>query len=200
MKRTLLFVLPLAVFGALAVMLALGLKHAPEKGVILSPLVGKPAPEFSLPKLGDPNAKVSSADLRGKWYLLNVWGTWCVACAEEHPMLLAAAKEDAVPLIGVDWSSGEPGAYGGDEETDAQKWLGERGNPYQVVAVDRDGHEAIDWGVTAAPESFLVNPQGIIVYKSTGEITPQIWREEIVARVKGIKGGTGQTGGVRDSG
>lgn len=191
MKRPLLFVLPLAVFGVLAVMLALGLKHAPEKGVVISPLVGKPAPQFSLPKLGDPGATVSSADLRGKWYLVNVWGTWCATCADEHNMLLTMARANAVPLIGIDWR---------DEDQDAQTWLKDRGNPYTTVAVDRDGRVAIDWGVAMAPESFLVNPQGIIVYKCSGEITPQVWQEEILARVNGKKGGTGQVGGVGDKG
>lgn len=201
MKRTLLFVVPLAAFGLLAVMLAMGLKHAPEKGVILSPLVGKPAPEFSLPKLGDASAKVSSADLRGKWYVLNVWGSWCPACAEEHSMLLQAAGDaTSVPLIGIDWNDGDLGIYGGDEEHDAQKWLKERGNPYQMVAYDGDGHTTIDWGVTGAPESFLVNPQGIIVYKCSGGITPALWQNEIMARVRGQKSGTGQVGLNRDSG
>jgi cytochrome c biogenesis protein CcmG/thiol:disulfide interchange protein DsbE len=185
------FLVPLGAFVLLAALLALGLKHAPEKGVVISPLVGRPAPEFSLPALGDPSMQVSTADLRGKWYLLNVWGTWCVACAEEHSMLLTVASSGAVPLIGMDWR---------DEEGDARKWLSERGNPYAVVAVDRDGREAVNWGVTAAPESFLVNPAGIIVYKCTGEITPQVWQNEILPRIAGKKEGTGQVGGVRDAG
>lgn len=195
MKRPLLFLLPLGLFAVLAVLFAAGLKHLPEKGVVLSPLVGKSAPEFSLPKLGDPSAKVSSADLRGKWYVLNVWGSWCPACAQEHSALLQAASDAAaVPLIGIDWNDGDPGLYGGDEEEDAQRWLKERGNPYQAVAYDREGRTTINWGVTGAPESFLVNPQGVIVYKCSGAITPELWQNEILARVRGQKTGTGQVG------
>jgi cytochrome c biogenesis protein CcmG, thiol:disulfide interchange protein DsbE len=185
-----LYLLPLGLLAVLAVFLWAGLRHAPEKGVVQSPLVGKPAPGFSLPQLGDPAVQVSSKDLAGKWYLLNVWGSWCVTCAEEHAMLLKMAQQHAVPLIGMDWN---------DVEEDAQKWLAERGNPYQVVGVDRDGRGAIDWGVTAAPESFLVNPQGIIMYKCTGEITPRVWEQEILPRIAGKIGQPGQTGGVRDT-
>jgi cytochrome c biogenesis protein CcmG, thiol:disulfide interchange protein DsbE len=186
-----LYLLPLGFLALLAVFLWVGLRHAPEKGVVLSPLVGRPAPQFSLPKLGEPLARVSSQDLAGKWYLLNVWGTWCVTCAHEHAMLLQMAQENAVPLIGMDWR---------DEEADAQKWLGERGNPYTAVLVDQDGREAVNWGVAAAPESFLVNPQGIIVYKCSGEITPQVWNDAILPRITGKIVKPGQVGGSRDSG
>jgi cytochrome c biogenesis protein CcmG/thiol:disulfide interchange protein DsbE len=188
MKR--IYLLPLGALLLLAVFLGIGLQHVPEKGVVISPLVGKPAPEFSLAKLGDPTTKVSSRELAGKWYLLNVWGTWCVSCAEEHSMLLTIARSGAVPLIGLDWR---------DEEQEAQKWLAERGNPYTVVAVDPEGREAVNWGVTAAPESFLVNPQGTIVYKCTGEITPKVWEQEILPRVAGRNTKPGQMGGTRDS-
>jgi cytochrome c biogenesis protein CcmG/thiol:disulfide interchange protein DsbE len=190
MKR--IYLLPLGAFALLAVFLWFGLKHAPEQGVVISPLVGKPAPEFSLPKLGDSGAQVSSRDFAGKWYLVNFWGSWCVSCAEEHSMLLQIAQSGAVPLIGLDWN---------DADNDPQKWLTERGgNPYTAIGVDPEGREAVNWGVTAAPESFLINPAGIIVYKSTGEITPKIWQDEILARVQGKKSGIGQTGGTRDSG
>jgi cytochrome c biogenesis protein CcmG/thiol:disulfide interchange protein DsbE len=189
MKR--IHLLPLGALALLAVFLWIGLKHAPERGVVISPLVGKPAPEFSLPTLGDPAAQVSSRDFAGKWYLVNFWGSWCVSCAEEHSMLLQIAQSGAVPLIGLDWN---------DADNDPQKWLTERGgNPYTAIGVDPDGREAVNWGVTAAPESFLINPAGIIVYKSTGEITPKIWQDEILARVQGRKSGIGQTGGTRDS-
>ena len=86
------FLLPLGVFVLLAAVLAIGIRHAPEKGIIASPLLGKPAPQFSLPNLTDPTARpVSSADLKGRWYLFNVWGTWCVECRAEHETLLRGA-------------------------------------------------------------------------------------------------------------
>jgi cytochrome c biogenesis protein CcmG/thiol:disulfide interchange protein DsbE len=176
MRRILPYLAPLVVFLGLAVFLWIGLKHAPEKGVVISPLIGKPAPQFALPTLADPHKQVTSQELHGRWYILNVWGTWCVACREEHSMLLEAARSNAVPIIGMDWR---------DEDGEAETWLSKLGNPYEQVVTDHDGREAVNWGVTAAPESFLINPQGVIVYKATGEITPEIWQKEILPRVKG---------------
>ena len=168
------FVLPLGIFALLAIVLAIGIKHSPEKGVIASPLIGKPAPQFSLPSLTDPTHTVSSATLRGRWYLLNVWGSWCATCREEHQMLLDVRRSGRVTLIGLDWR---------DDDSEARSWLGQLGDPYEVVAVDHDGRTAIDWGVYAAPESFLVNPEGIVVYKCMGELTPEIWAKEILPRL-----------------
>jgi cytochrome c biogenesis protein CcmG, thiol:disulfide interchange protein DsbE len=169
------FVLPLGIFALMAIVLAVGIKHSSSKGIIASPLIGKPAPQFSLPNLADPAHPVSSSSLRGRWYLFNVWGTWCVACREEHSMLLEVHSAGVVPVIGLDWK---------DDDSQALEWLSQLGNPYEVVAVDREGREAIDWGVYAAPESFLVDPQGIVVYKITGEITREIWEQQILPRVR----------------
>ncbi|HVH84503.1 MAG TPA: DsbE family thiol:disulfide interchange protein [Steroidobacteraceae bacterium] len=168
------FIIPLVAFALLAVVLAYGIVHAPEKGVIASPLIGKPAPQFSLRSLADGTRTVNTAALRGRWYLLNVWGTWCVTCREEHRMLLEVRRSGRVPLIGLDWK---------DDDTTALSYLTQFGNPYEVVAVDHDGRTAIDWGVYAAPESFLVNPQGVVVYKCMGELTPEVWEKEILPRL-----------------
>ena len=97
------FMLPLGAFVLLVVVLAIGIRHAPEKGMIASPLLGKPAPQFSLPSLTDPTRQVRSADLKGRWYLFNVWGTWCAECRAEHAMLLEVHRAGMVPLIGLDW-------------------------------------------------------------------------------------------------
>ncbi len=168
------FLIPVVVFALLVVVLAIGIKHSPEKGIIPSPLIGKPAPQFSLPSLGDPARTVSSATLRGRWYLLNVWGSWCGTCREEHRMLLEVRRSGRVPLIGLDWK---------DDDSQALGYLQQLGDPYEFVAADRDGRTAIDWGVYAAPESFLVNPAGIVVYKCMGELTPDIWEKEILPRL-----------------
>jgi cytochrome c biogenesis protein CcmG/thiol:disulfide interchange protein DsbE len=168
------FLLPLGLFALLAVVLALGILHSPEKGLIASPLLGKPAPQFSLPDLADPARQVRSADLRGRWYLFNVWGTWCGECRAEHAALLKAHRANVLPIIGLDWK---------DEEGNARSWLTQLGNPYDSVAVDSSGREAIDWGVYAAPETFLVNPQGIVVFKHLGALTDETWTREIVPRV-----------------
>ena len=169
------FALPIALFALLVVVLSIGIKHSPDKGIIASPLIGKPAPQFSLPSLTDASRTVSPSTLRGRWYLLNVWGSWCGTCREEHRMLLEVRRSGVVPLIGLDWK---------DDDAQARSWLTQLGDPYEVVAVDHDGRTAIDWGVYAAPESFLVNPEGIVVYKCMGELTPEIWTQEILPRLK----------------
>jgi cytochrome c biogenesis protein CcmG, thiol:disulfide interchange protein DsbE len=168
------FTIPVVLFALLVVVLAIGIKESPDKDLIPSPLIGKPAPAFSLPSLTEPGQRVSTAQLRGHWYLFNVWGTWCVSCREEHSMLLKIRAAGVIPLIGLDWK---------DERSDALSFLKAAGDPYQSIAVDRDGSEAIMWGVYGAPETFLVNPQGIVVYKYIGPITEQAWQDEILPRL-----------------
>jgi cytochrome c biogenesis protein CcmG/thiol:disulfide interchange protein DsbE len=175
------FALPAGVFGLLVVVLAIGIKHSPDKGTIMSPLLGKPAPQFSLPNLTDPARVVSSADLKGRWYLFNVWGTWCGECRAEHEMLLEVRRAAVVPVVGMDWK---------DDDAQALSWLAQLGNPYEVVAVDRSGRTAIDWGVYAAPETFLVNPQGIVVFKRVGALTPEVWTRDILPRLPRAAGKT----------
>lgn len=166
--------IPLAAFALLVIVLAIGIKQSTDKDLIPSPLIGKPAPAFSLPSLTDPGRRVSSAQLRGHWYLFNVWGTWCGSCRLEHPMLLRIQQTGLVPLVGLDWK---------DESSDALSFLKAQGDPYQSIAVDHDGSEAIMWGVYGAPETFLVNPQGVVVYKLIGPITEQAWQREILPRL-----------------
>ena len=168
------FLLPLGAFLVLAAVLGIGIRHAPEKGLIASPLLGKPAPEFALPNLTDPARQVRSADLKGRWYLFNVWGTWCGECRAEHDTLLTVHRSGRVALVGLDWK---------DDDAQALAWLAQLGNPYEIVAVDRSGREAIDWGVYGAPETFLVNPQGVIVYKHVGALTLETWNREILPRL-----------------
>jgi cytochrome c biogenesis protein CcmG, thiol:disulfide interchange protein DsbE len=174
------FLLPLALFALLAVVLAIGIHNSPDKGLIASPLLGKPAPQFSLPNLTDPAHAVSSASLKGRWYLFNVWGTWCGECRSEHDMLLTVHRAGVVTLIGLDWK---------DEDERALAWLAQLGNPYDSVAVDRSGRIAIDWGVYGAPETFLVNPQGIVVYKHIGALTSDPWTREILPRLPAAAAG-----------
>jgi cytochrome c biogenesis protein CcmG, thiol:disulfide interchange protein DsbE len=174
------FFVPLGVFALLAVVLGIGIRHAPEKGIIASPLLGKPAPQFSLPELSQPTRLVRSADLKGRWYLFNVWGTWCGECRAEHETLLQVQRTGVVPLIGLDWK---------DDARDARAWLAQLGNPYQAVAVDASGRVAIDWGVYGAPETFLVDPRGIVVYKHVGALTEEVWSREILPRVSAARTG-----------
>ena len=168
MKR---FLWPLVGFALLVVVLVVGLLHAPDKGVIRSPLLGKNAPDFSLPNLTASDAPVTGEELKGGWHLLNVWGTWCFECRNEHPVLLQIRQEGRVPIIGIDWK---------DEDESARSWLQQLGDPYAKIGTDHDGRVAIDWGVYGAPESFLVNPAGTVVEKWVGAMTPQIWRDKFL--------------------
>jgi len=169
-KRSLL---PLGLFALLVIVLAFGIHNAPRNGskVIESPLLGKAAPDFTLPKLLDVGQQYSSQSLRGGWHLVNVWGTWCVECRAEHATLLQIKSEGRVPVIGMDWK---------DDDAAALAWLAQLGNPYETVIADRNGRVAIDWGVYGAPESFLVNPEGIVVEKQTGAMTMEDWRSKFL--------------------
>ena len=174
------FLIPLAAFIVLVWVLAVGIEHSPEVGVLKSPLVGGPVPQWELPSLTDPASKLGSRQLLGQWYVLNFWGSWCYACRVEHPNLLAAQRGSKVRIIGVDWK---------DEDADALDWLSKLGNPYSAVLTDHSGDTAIDLGVAQAPESFLVSPQGIIVYKQVGIITPEAWKSEFLSRLPPELGG-----------
>ena len=173
MKR---FLLPLGAFALLVVVLLVGLRHAPEKEAkfVKSPLIGKPAPQFTLPQLMDPAKNFDSASLRGGWHLVNVWATWCVTCREEHEVLLQIQREGRIPIVGLNWK---------DEDASAIAWLSQLGNPYETVIADRDGHVAIDFGVYLAPESFLVDPQGIVVEKEYGAMTMEDWRSKFLTHL-----------------
>lgn len=168
------FLVPLGVFALLGVVLDFGVRHSTGEHVIHSPLIGKRAPRWSLPLLSDTNRMFGSQDLRGKWYMLNVWGTWCYACRDEHPELLAIARQSPIPIIGIDWM---------DSNKDAIKFLNNHGNPYTHITTDHNGHVTIDWGVYGAPETFLVNPAGVVVFKQIGPITPQVWKKDIASRL-----------------
>ena len=176
------YFVPLALFAGLVLVFGIGIHEAPRKDLVPSPLIGKPAPAFALPSLTDPGTKVSNTALRGHWYLLNVWGTWCVSCRVEEPELLAIAHTGVVPLIGLDWK---------DSREAAVRYLAQRGNPYQQIAFDPGGLEAIHWGVYGAPETFMVNPQGIIVYKYIGPITPGAWRRDFLPRLQAAQAESG---------
>jgi cytochrome c biogenesis protein CcmG/thiol:disulfide interchange protein DsbE len=170
------FVVPIIAFALLVVVLGIGIKRSPEKSFIPSVLVGRPAPEFTLPSLTDPSTMVSSATLRGKPYVLNVWGTWCVECRVEHQSLLEIQKLGQVPIIGLNWR---------DDDAQALAWIAQLGNPYAQIAVDKEGHAAIDLGVYGAPETFLVDAKGIIVHKHFGPLSLAIWQRDFVPKLMG---------------
>jgi cytochrome c biogenesis protein CcmG/thiol:disulfide interchange protein DsbE len=178
------YLLPLAGFALLLIVLIVGLVHSPDKDIIASPLIGKSAPQFSLPNLFNGHGPVNSDALKGHWSLVNVWGSWCVSCREEHSTLLMIRQQGQVPIIGIDWN---------DNDADARQWLQQLGDPYAQIGKDPDGHVAVDWGVYGAPESFLVDPQGRVVYKQIGALTPQIWQHEFLARMAAAPAAAGGT-------
>ena len=171
------YLVPLAVFVVLGVFLWQGLDRNPS--YVPSPLLGKPAPAFKLPSLEDPAFAVDSTELRGRPYVLNVWGTWCVGCREEHAVLVRIAERRLVPIIGLNWK---------DNRDTARQWLAEFGNPYAVVAEDSEGRVAIDWGVYGAPETFLVGSDGVVLYKHVAPMTLDVWEKEFVPRLAAARG------------
>ena len=164
---------PLVVFAALAVLLAAGvwLSRRPDREALPSPLIGKAAPEFSLPVLHEPGRLVSLADLKGQPFVLNVWGSWCPSCRDEHAVITRFAETKRVRVIGYDWK---------DEHADALRWLEQFGNPYWVVVTDQDSRYALDWGIYGAPETFLVDARGIVRWKHVGALTDDILAQELL--------------------
>lgn len=170
---------PLLIFITLVIFLGIGLTRDPH--LVPSPLINKPVPEFSLPRLADANQQLAASDLRGQVSLLNVWASWCVSCRSEHPVLLDLAKKNVVTIYGLNYK---------DNREDALNWLEYYGNPYAESAHDLDGKVGIDFGVYGVPETFVVDKQGIIRYKQIGPITEDILRETILPLITRLERST----------
>ena len=168
--------IPLAIFVVLVAFLWIGLGRDPRE--VPSPLIGKPAPAFTLAKLHAPNETLSASDLKGKVWLLNVWASWCVSCREEHPLLVQLAKANIVPVYGLNYK---------DDPQAGRDWLVKNGDPYTASIVDRDGRVGIDYGVYGVPETFLIDKSGTIRYKQIGPITPQALQEKILPLVRELQ-------------
>jgi len=153
------YVIPLVIFVVLAGFLYRGLDLKPHE--VPSPLIDQPAPNFELPELSAPNQKFSNLDMRGKVWLMNVWASWCVACRQEHPVLLEMARQGQVPIYGLNYK---------DEPVNAQGWLSQHGNPYLLNALDYKGDVGINYGVYGVPETFIIDKQGVIRHKVIGPI------------------------------
>jgi cytochrome c biogenesis protein CcmG/thiol:disulfide interchange protein DsbE len=176
MTRALRGALPLAVFLVVLAFLFVGLFRDPRE--VPSPLIGKPAPQFSLAKLHQPGERLTTADMRGKVWLLNVWASWCVSCRVEHPLLVALAKADVVPVIGLAYK---------DKPEDGLAWLASNGDPYRMSIVDRDGRVGIDFGVYGVPETFVIDKAGIIRYKQIGPLTADALDKTILPLVRELQ-------------
>ena len=170
------FLIPLALFFGLVAFLAVGLNRDPRE--IPSPLVGKPAPAFELYTLDANAPKFGPADMKGKVWMLNVWATWCVACREEHPVLVDLAKSGQAPLIGLDYK---------DRREDALVMLERQGNPYLLSAFDADGRVGIDYGVYGVPETYVIDQDGVIRFKHIGPLTQQILNQKIYPLLTELK-------------
>jgi cytochrome c biogenesis protein CcmG/thiol:disulfide interchange protein DsbE len=174
--KILRFLIPLVLFLVLAVFLALGLKLDPRE--VPSPLIGKPAPAFNLALLDAPAKTLSREDLLGKVWVLNVWASWCVACREEHPVLVSFAQRKLVPIYGLNYK---------DKRPDGLDWLARQGNPYEASLFDADGRLGIDFGVYGVPETFVIDRQGVIRFKHIGPLTPEVVRDRIEPLVKTLQ-------------
>lgn len=179
------FWIPLGVFALLCVVFGVALHRAPEKQVLKSALIGKPAPDFQLPDLLNPGSQVDSRQFKGRWVLVNVWGTWCGPCKAEHPQLLDIQREGKVAVVALTLRDPDPKITPEQSDEAARQWLSERGNPYAAVAVDEESRTSLDFGVYGVPETFLVNPQGIIVHKVISVVTPEIWRNDFLPLIDG---------------
>lgn len=163
------FILPFVVFMVLAGFLYVGLSLNPRE--IPSPLVGKPAPVFTLPHLHSTDKQFSTQEMKGKVWMLNVWASWCVSCKEEHPVLMDLARQNIVPIYGLNYK---------DKREDGEAWLRRYGDPYTLSVSDVEGRVGIDYGVYGVPETYVIDKQGVIQYKLVGVVTPQNLREKIL--------------------
>jgi len=172
--------LPFLGFVLVLALLGFGVRWSANHDMreVPSPLIGKPAPQFALPTLDDPAKKVGSAELSGQPYLLNVFASWCFACRDEHPILMSDGKRLGIRLVGFNYK---------DEPDDAKRWIAQFGNPYDVIVADYPGNVAIDFGVTGAPETFLVDAKGIVRFKYISPITPEIIATELLPRIAELR-------------
>lgn len=170
------FILPFVIFLILSVFLYKGLGRDTRE--VPSPLVGKPAPAFVLPLLHEPGKVFSPKEMQGRVWLLNVWASWCGACKDEHPVLMALSQQNIVPIVGLDYK---------DKAVDGEATLKKAGDPYSLVIADADGKVGFDYGVYGVPETYVIDKNGIIAYKLIGALTPQNLRETILPMVRELE-------------
>ena len=175
-RLRLLFLMPAVVFVGL--MLAFGISLNRDPSSVPSPLIGKPVPEFSLAPVKERSLSLSTADLRGDVSLVNVFASWCVACREEHPLLMRMKKQGLVPIHGLNYK---------DKPDDAARWLDTMGDPYTRTGADLDGRVAIDWGVYGVPETFVITKDGHIAHKQVGPLSPEVLEATILPLIRRLQ-------------
>ena len=177
--RRLPYLLPLALFLPLAVYFWVGLGRDPHQ--VPSVLIDQKVAPFALPPIEGRAIGFSSDDLQGRVSLVNVFGSWCVACRTEHPFLMQLKQQSVVPIYGIDWRE--------KDRTAGPAWLAQMGDPYTLVGDDPESRAAIAFGVTGAPESFVVDAGGVIRYKYVGPITPEVWEKTLWPVVRRLLAG-----------
>jgi cytochrome c biogenesis protein CcmG, thiol:disulfide interchange protein DsbE len=170
------FLIPLIVFISLVVFLAIGLNRDPHE--VPSPLINKSAPAFEVSQLTDAKKTFSPANMQGQVWILNVWASWCVACREEHPVLVELAKSQMAPVIGLDYK---------DKREDALAMLAKQGNPYLLSAFDGNGRIGIDYGVYGVPETYIIDKAGVIRFKHIGPLTMDLLNQKIYPMLSELK-------------
>jgi cytochrome c biogenesis protein CcmG/thiol:disulfide interchange protein DsbE len=176
MRKALIYLLPLAIFLVVSVFLLRGLWLNPRE--VPSPFIDKPAPPFTLAQLAQPEAIFSPADMKGQVWLLNVWASWCVACRQEHPLLVELAKKKSVPIIGLNYK---------DKPDAAKAWLAQWGDPYDLSVKDLDGRIGIEYGVYGVPETFVIDRNGVIRFKQIGPITEEVWQKKMLPLLEDLR-------------
>jgi len=170
------FILLLIIVSGIIAVLGRSLFLDPNR--LPSTLIGKSTPALELPSLFYPDKITSNKDFLGHITLLNVWASWCRACAEEHAFLMELGRYEYLTIYGLNYK---------DEKDNAKKYLKDHGNPYKWVAVDPKGQAAIDWGVYGSPETFLIDKKGVVRYRQVGALTPKVWEESIRPIIDAIR-------------
>ncbi|MCG6970148.1 MAG: DsbE family thiol:disulfide interchange protein [Gammaproteobacteria bacterium] len=173
MSKNIRYLVPLIIFIVVAAFLYRGLSLNPRE--VPSPFINKPAPDFTLQKLENMGEQFSNKDMLGKVWLLNVWASWCVACRQEHPLLVQMRRRGEIPIYGLNYK---------DAPSQARQWLKQHGDPYEISVVDFQGNVGIDYGVYGVPETFIIDKRGIIRHKVIGPISTNILNECVMPLVK----------------
>jgi cytochrome c biogenesis protein CcmG/thiol:disulfide interchange protein DsbE len=160
----------------LAAFLLRGLWLNPRE--VPSPLIGKPAPQFTLPKLQADAQQFGSKEMLGQVWIFNVWASWCTPCRVEHPLWNQLATQKLVPIVGLNYK---------DQPAAARRWLGELGDPYQLIVTDSDGRVGIDYGVYGVPETFVIDKKGVIRHKHIGPVSPEAMQTKIIPLVRELQ-------------
>ena len=176
------FLLPLGLFTVIVAFLWVGLSLNPNE--VPSPFIGKPAPDFTLQQLHDPQKTFSNKDMLGKVWMFNVWASWCVACRQEHPLLVQLSRAQLFPVVGLNYK---------DERENALHWLREDGDPYVLSVVDKKGNIGIDYGVYGVPESFVIDKLGVIRHKVIGPLGPAELQDCVIPLVRELEKATAES-------